>query len=174
MFSVGPKCPSARCHSNSDRDLETIRLRPSHGLLGCRAHSAASHVYYGVVWTTRDRRRQSPCKVDDEPPVSGMVKRERTSRRLSRKASLDFLSRSLAPHHAELLRGSCCFCRTKSSDRLLGSRSTACQGSSVSIEWKLMWCGRESTVSAKMERGPRPGMWAGRTDVTSWLVFARE
>lgn len=28
-----------------------------------------------------------------------------------------------------------------------------------------MWCGRESTVSAKLERGgPRPGMWADAKD----------
>lgn len=36
-----------------------------------------------------------------------------------------------------------------------------------------MWCGRESTVSAKLERGgPRPGMWAEGTDVTSWPALA--
>lgn len=58
----------------------------------CRAHSAASHVDYGAVWTIREPR--SPITMrHHEPPVSGMVKRERMSTADLVESLTKFLSR---------------------------------------------------------------------------------
>lgn len=170
MFTVGPKSPFARCHSNSDRDLETIGLRPSHGFAGYSVHSAASHVDYGGVFGSYETARANHYRGPLSLPFPGWRSETESRRRISWKV---FSCQDPWRHIAPCPEGLVLFLPQKSSDRLAGSRFTYTLSRLKCfnrVETNAVWTGKHC-LGQDVARGPRPGMWAEGTDVTSWPAF---